>query len=121
MSMEITIQVPTSLWEQLQRVRDQLPEVLEFALREVTASRQPRSFQDEDAIMELLASRPLPEQVLSIRPSAGLQERVSELLQRNKDGTLSRREEAELERHLTLEHLVRLAKAHAYQELAQQQ
>jgi len=46
--------------------------------------------------------------------------RVSELWARNKEGELSRQEETELERHLTLEHLVRLAKAHAYKRLAAQ-
>ena len=59
-----------------------------------------------------------PEQVLAIRPSSELQARVSELLGRSKDGELSRQEETELERYLTLEHLVRLAKAHAHKQLA---
>ena len=55
---------------------------------------------------------------ITIRPSPELQARVSELLHRNKEGELSQREGAELERYLTLEHLVRLAKAHAYRQLA---
>ena len=75
-------------------------------------------FQDENAIIELLTSQPTPEQVLAIRPSPELQARVSELLSRNKEGELSRQEETELERYLTLEHLVRLAKAHAYKQRA---
>jgi len=68
-------------------------------------------------IIELLASQPTPEQVLAIRPSPEFQARVSELLGRNKEGELSRQEETELERYLTLEHLVRLAKAHAYKQM----
>ena len=76
------------------------------------------SFPDESAIIELLTSRPTPEQVLAIRPSAELQARVSDLLSRNKMGELGRHEEAELERYLVLEHLVRMAKSHAYQQLA---
>jgi len=59
---------------------------------------------------------PSPEQVLNIRPSPELQTRVSELLHRSKKGQLSQQEEAELERYLMLEHLVRLAKAHAYKQ-----
>jgi len=57
-----------------------------------------------------------PEQVLAIRPSPELQACVSELLGRNKERELSRQEETELERYLTLEHLVRLAKAHAQEQ-----
>jgi len=117
MTIEITIQVPDALGQQLQRVRECLPEILERGLHEILAERS-GDFQDENAIIELLTSQPSPEQVLSICPSPELQARVSELLYRNKEDKLSQREEAELERYLTLEHLVRLAKAHAYRQLA---
>lgn len=119
MAIEITVQVPDALGQQLQRFRERLPEILERGLREVLAESA-RDFQDESAIIELLASQPSPEQVLSICPSPELQGRASELLHQNKEGDLSRGEEAELERYLTLEHLVRLAKAHAYKQLAAQ-
>lgn len=97
-----------------------MPEILERGLHFVQAEK-PGEFQDEQAIMELLASQPTPEQVLSIRPSTELQARASALLHRGKEEELSRQEEAELERHLTREHLVRLAKAHAHKQLAAQQ
>jgi len=42
---------------------------------------------------------------------------MSQLLDRNKSGTLSAREEIVLDRYLLLEHWVRLAKAHAYKRL----
>ena len=119
MTIEITVQVPDALGQQLQRVRERLPEILERGLHEVLAEKS-RDFQDENAIIELLTSQPSPEQVSSIRPSPRLQARVSELLRRNKEGELTRGEEAELERYLTLEHLVRLAKAHAYKQLVPQ-
>jgi len=117
MTVEITIQVPDVLGQQLQRFRERLPEILERGLRDMLTERS-GDFQDENVIIELLTSQPTPEQVLSIRPSSDLQARVSELLRRNKRGELSRQEEAELERYLMLEHLVRLAKAHAYKQLA---
>ncbi len=116
MMVEITVRVPNTLGQRLQRVRERLPEILERGLREVQ-SEESVEFQDENAIMELLTSRPSPEEVLSIRPSPELQSHVSKLLQRSKQGDLSRQEEAELERYLMLEHLVRLAKAHAYKQL----
>jgi hypothetical protein len=117
MTVEITVQVSDVLGQQLRRFRQRLPEILERGLREMLAE-EPGEFQDENAIIELLTSQPTPEQVLAIRPSSELQARVSELLGRSKDGELSRQEETELERYLTLEHLVRLAKAHAHKQLA---
>jgi len=41
-----------------------------------------------------------------------------DLVDRSKRGELSPTDEAELERYLAVEHLVRLAKAHAYKRLA---
>jgi hypothetical protein len=116
MAVEITIEVPEALGRQLRPFQERLSEVLERGLREILAERS-GDFQDENAIMKLLTSQPRPEQVLAIRPSPELQARVSELLDRNKEGALSRQEEAELERYLMLEHLVRLAKAHAYHQM----
>jgi hypothetical protein len=74
-------------------------------------------YQDDRQIIELLASQPSPETILVIRPTPALQTRMSELLDRNKSGTLSRLEEVELDRYLLLEHWVRLAKTHAHKRL----
>lgn len=116
MTMQITIEVSDGLGQQLQKFPERLPEILERGLREVSAEAD-EGFQDENAIVEILASRPGPEQVLALRSSPQLQTRASELLARSKTSELSRQEEAELERYLLLEHLVRLAKAHAYQQI----
>jgi len=91
--------------------------VLERGLREIQADAD-RGFADEKAVIALLASRPTPDQVLGLRPSAWMQARVRDLLRRSKDSDLARTEEIELERYLLLEHIVRLAKAHAREELA---
>ena len=120
MTVQITIEVPDSLGKQLNRFQDRLPEALERGIRELE-SEQPENYQDESKIVELLVSRPSPEQVLGIRPSPEFQRRVSDLLARSKTDSLTRLEEAELERYLTLEHLVRLAKAHAFQQLNKKQ
>lgn len=116
--MEITLQVPDKLGHELQRVQDRLPAVLERGLREVLAETRP-TIQDERTIIEVLASQPAPEQVLELRPSAELQQRARELLARSSEGRLVTEEVAELERYLLLEHLVRMAKGHAYRRLAQ--
>ncbi|MFN8474170.1 MAG: hypothetical protein U0822_18400 [Anaerolineae bacterium] len=111
--MEITVQVPDKLGRELQQVQDRLPEVLERGLREVLAEATPH-FQDEQTIISVLASQPTPEQVLALHPSPALQARASELLARGKASQLEPDENAELERLLFLEHLVRMAKAYAY-------
>lgn len=117
MAIQITIEIPDTLEQELQRFRERLPEALERGLRELSA-QESAHFEDEAAILELLASRPTPEQVLALRPSPEFQARVSELLHKNKVESLSRQEEVELDRPFIIEHLVRLAKAHAYQQLA---
>ena len=116
--MEITLEIPEPLAHQLQPYQDRLPEVLARGLQEVQAEAAGR-YQDEARIMDILSSRPEPEQILAIQPSPEFQARTSELLYRAKHNELSMREENELTRYLTLEHLVRLAKARAYQQLAQ--
>ena len=113
MTLNVTISVSETMESQVKRFRDRLPEALERGLRDLMAE-QGGGFQDEAAIIDLLTSRPTPEQILAIQPSPELQARASELLLQSKAGTASAREEAELERILTLEHLVRMAKAQTY-------
>jgi hypothetical protein len=111
--MQITIEVPDRLGEQLQQLGDRLPEALDRILQEFT-SIETTEYQDDNKIVELLATQPSPEVVLAIRPSPALQARMSELLVQNRSATLTRSEEVELDRYLLLEHWVRLAKAHVY-------
>jgi 16S rRNA C1402 (ribose-2'-O) methylase RsmI len=114
--MQIILEVPDRLGEKLQQLGDRLPEALDRVLQELTPP-ETIPYQDERQIVELLASQPNPEFILAIRPTPTLQARMSELLERNKSGSLSRSEEVELDRYLLLEHWVRLAKAHAYKRL----
>ena len=114
--MQIILEVPDRLGEKLQRLGDQLPETLDRLLQDIPTT-ETISYQDDRQIVELLASQPSPEAILAIRPTPALQARMSELIERNKSGSLSRTEEAELDRYLLLEHWVRLAKAHAYKQL----
>jgi hypothetical protein len=111
--MQIILEVPDRLGKKLQQLGDRLPEALNRLLQEIPETI---SYQDDLQIVELLASQPSPEAILAIRPTLALQARMSELLDRNKTSTLSRIEEAELDRYLLLEHWVRLAKAHAFKQ-----
>lgn len=118
MMTQITIEVPDKLGQRLKPYRNRLPELLERGLYEV--DKEPGTeLSDIQAIVNLLASQPTPEDVLAIKPSAEFQARASELLAQSKAGLLSREGEAELERYLFVEHLVRLAKGRAYEQLSQ--
>jgi len=68
-------------------------------------------------VLEAFARLPTPQEVLDLRPSPELQERISALLEKNRDQGLSPEEEREWERYQYLEHLVRLAKAKARSKL----
>jgi hypothetical protein len=117
MSVDITIRVSDDLGRQLEQYRDRLPELLERGLRDV----QVEDVADVSAatdIIAVIASQPTPEQMLALRPSDAMQARVSELLRRSKGEGLSRAEESELDRHLYLVHLVRLAKARALEQIS---
>lgn len=116
--MEITIRVSDELGKRLAQVQDQLPGLLERALAEQDKLAN-NITADEREIIELLTSAPAPQTVLALKPSARFQQRVSDLLERSKRGELGHAEDLELDRYLYLEHWVRLAKAHAYQQLAQ--
>jgi hypothetical protein len=129
--MQITLEVPDNIGQQLQQFADglrpfaqrlrrrtvghRLPEVLDRALQEL--SLEATAFTGEEQIIELLASQPSPEAVFALRPAPEMQARMSDLLDRHKSGGLSRQDEIELDRYFLLEHLVRLAKAHAYKQL----
>jgi len=120
MTIQITIDVPNQLGRELARFQDRLPEVLEQGLR-VMAADDLEVYRDESEIIAILASQPSPETLLAISPSPALQRRMSELLINSKARGLDRNEEIEMERYLLLEHLVRLAKAHAFAQLQQRE
>lgn len=119
MTIALTIEVPDELATRLQSMQNRLPEILERGMRDVLVE-QSNQHQDETEIIAILASSPSPEQVLDIHPSPTMQKRASELLEYNKQRALTTQEMAELEKYALLEHLVRMAKAHAYKKLVQQ-
>ena len=50
-----------------------------------------------------------------LTPGAVAQQRVADLIEKEKDGTLPPEEKAELDRFMELEHIIRMAKAKARQ------
>jgi hypothetical protein len=64
-----------------------------------------------DDLIELLAKSADAEEVLSFQLSSAKQRRLDNLLAKNRDGTLSPHESAELDAFEQFEHVVRLLKA----------
>ena len=68
-----------------------------------------------DEIIDFLAAGSTPDSLLAFRPSPKTTQRVEELVEKNKQGTISVEEQSELDDYLQLEYLLILAKARARQ------
>jgi hypothetical protein len=64
-------------------------------------------------VLEMLARPPSPEEVIGLRASPLLQDRIEQLITKNRDAELSGEEQREWERYGYIEHLVRVAKGRA--------
>jgi len=68
-----------------------------------------------EEIIDFIAAGTTPEAVAAFRPSDSVQRRVTQLVERSKDGTISAEDQSELEDYLQLEHIMVMAKARARQ------
>lgn len=66
-----------------------------------------------DELAEFIVSSPTLEAVIAYRASPATEARVHELLEKNREGTLSADEREEMQGYLTASHLMTLAKAKA--------
>ena len=114
--MIITLNIPEELASRLSPIEDKLPQILELGLRELNATAQ-FGFEGAADVLEFLANLPTPEEIVALRPSKALQERISALLEKNRTEGLSSNEEQEWKQYEYLEHLVRIAKAKAHLKL----
>ena len=69
-------------------------------------------------IIDFIAAGTTPQAVVDYHPSAEAQQRVAELIARERAGGLSAEERAELDHFMDLEHILRMAKARALQILS---
>jgi len=75
--MEMTLTIPDELATRLHSEKDRLPQILELGLRELHST--PPTYEGLSDVLEALARLPTPEEVLALRASPGLQDRVVEL------------------------------------------
>jgi len=67
-----------------------------------------------DRVFYALAKAASPEEILSLHSTPEENERLEELAQKNRAGTLSINETLEINQYILAERYVRLAKAHAF-------
>ena len=111
--VEITVEVPEALAERLSAVRDRLSEVLARGLEELS----PPPTEVYRYVLEFLMSNPTPEALVNFKPTPAMQERISELLEKNRAGQLTPTESAELEEYARINRFVSMLKARAFKEL----
>ena len=102
----MTIQVPDELSEQLKHRGEQVPELLALGLQ-----KSPLPAQVYRYVLDFIASDPTPEQIAAFRPTLEMQDRLRELLSRERRNELTSLEKAELDDYERIEHIVVMLKA----------
>lgn len=110
---QITIEVSDELAQDLAPIRDRLPEVLARALHEP----HPVLNETYRYVLQFLASSPSPQAIIDFKPTLAIQERMSELLEKNREGQLTPSESAELDEYAYINTSLSLLKARAFKEL----
>ncbi len=71
-------------------------------------------------IAQVLANHPTPEQIVAFHPSSEVAEQAYELIQTEREGSLTEEERQELESYFVIEYLMELVKLEAHRQLRQQ-
>lgn len=107
--LEMTIQVPEFLADELSAKQERLSEVLAYGLQQLP----PIPNEIYQYILEFLISRPSAADLLNFGPTPAMQARVEQLLERNRTGVLSTAESRELDEYIRINHLITMLKARA--------
>ncbi len=119
---QLTIQIPDELAGRLEPLQSRLPELL-WLLLDIDGEQPkeqpklntqtveiPEVYQE---VLDFLIKRPTPEEIITFKVSARAQIHLQELLEKNRTGSLSQMELAQLDVYEQLEHLMILLKARA--------
>ncbi len=110
----VTVDVPEHLAPMLAELGDQLAVVLEMGVSRLA----PISTKAYGEAFDLLTQEPSPQKIASFRFSADIEERISDLLARDKAGGLSLAEEIELDRFARLDERLQLLKVQALADIS---
>ena len=116
----ITLNLPDEMAGQLVALQDRLPALLYEVLKPKSAPLNGNALPSGTThpayreMFDFLASGPSPQQIIAHRPSTTLQERVAELLEKNREAQLNESESAELDGYEQAEDLLGMLKARAH-------
>ncbi len=110
--MQITLDIPDNIAQQLQSLQGDLPQILALGMRQLNANPS-TGFSGLTEILEFLAQLPSPQQILDLHLSPTVQAEVETLLEKNRTQGLNDQEQRLWQQYEFIEHLVRLAKAQA--------
>ena|SRR5437870_9251564 len=112
----ITVEVPDDLASKLDAMRDRLPDLLSEAVMLSTSGNDTASslrFSVFEEMIDFLAAGPTPDQIVAYKISARAQERLAELLDKNREEGLSEVENAELDAYEQVDYVMSSLKARA--------
>jgi hypothetical protein len=112
--LQVTIDIPDELAEQLGPAPEDLLALIKRGLRENGLE----TFGFARELIEFLARGPQPREIVAFRPSHESAKRASELLEKNREGVLTADEKSELENMASLNHLFSLIKVRSRRYLA---
>lgn len=102
----VTIEIPDDLSELVAQAGDRLPELLARSLKEPILPAHVYRY-----VLDFLASRPTPEQVIAFGPTSEMIDRLRTLIEREANGEITPVEIAELDEYEKLEHLIVMIKS----------
>lgn len=100
--VELTLQIPNSLAQQIQPITNWLPTIIELSVTNFKSSQVKKA---SDELIGFLSNSPTPQKVLKYKISDKSQNRVSELLSANGERTLNSIEEKELDEWSKFNHI----------------
>src|SRR5438270_12510828 len=110
--MKVTLDLPDEWADCLPAKKEELAEIVSAGLRR-RKSRARHEIHCLADVMETLAELPSPQEVLGLRPSPELSERMIVLLEKKKQARMTAEEAEEWGEIMRTEHLIRLAKTKA--------
>ncbi len=110
--MQLTIEVPDYMATRLTTNRNNLDRIFAAGLRAESADSTV-GYQDLSQVLDFLAGLPAPEEILKLHASPELQERLEELLEKNRNEGLNEQDEHFWASYEFTEHIVRKAKSAA--------
>lgn len=105
--MQLTIEIPDQLAQQLEQGQERVAEIIARGLRRTWSAGS--SLRRE--VISFLARQPSAHEIIEFRPSAQAAARAQELLGRSRKGELTPDEEAELDEMCEVDRFVSLMKA----------